>query len=69
MEQLIIRAAQSAFNKAGYDKATGYAMAQEIATHMLANLSAYQAQFGEQDEFELAYKIAQAAVGRGALAA
>ncbi len=59
MTQLIIRAAQSAFNKAGYQRDEGYRQAQIVAEYMMANLNMCRATYGVEDEFELAYQMAR----------
>nr|MBN1228349.1 hypothetical protein [Anaerolineae bacterium] len=62
MVQFIVRAAQSAFNEAGYNKAEGYQQAQKIASYMLANMEICKRSYGIDDELELARQLARMVV-------
>ena len=62
MVTFITRAAQSAFNEAGYAKSDAYTQAQEIAEYVLDNVDSIQPLFGTNDEFELAYRVASSMV-------
>lgn len=62
MVQFIVRAAQSAFNEAGYTKDEAYRLAQMVVCYMLRNLAECRAAYGITDEFELAYYMARDAI-------
>lgn len=62
MERFVVRAAQSAFHRAGYSREDAHNQAQSLAASLLANLSTYQAQYGINDQIELAYQMARQAV-------
>jgi hypothetical protein len=57
METFIARAAQSAFNRAGYGKEEAYRQARVVADQMLSQLDAFKASYGIMDELELAYQV------------
>lgn len=59
METFIARAAQTAYNRAGFPKDEAYNRAQQVAAYVLDNLSTCQKLVHVQDELELAYRIAQ----------
>ena len=62
MTQFIIRAAQSAFNQAGYSRDETYKQAQMVAGYMMAHLDECKATYRTDDELELAYKLARAMI-------
>ena len=59
MDLFIARAAQTAFNKAGYRKDDALRQGQQVAAYLLANLDECKRQYGIDDEFELAYCMAR----------
>jgi len=59
METFVVRAAQAAFHRAGYNREEALSRAQSLAARMLANLSIYQAEYGISDQLELAYQMAR----------
>jgi hypothetical protein len=58
--QFLARAAQSAFNRAGYDKSEAFHKAQQVADYVEKNLDECRRRFNSEDELELAYRVAQA---------
>lgn len=59
MVQFIVRAAQSAYNQAGYDRAEAYRRAYRITEYLMANLDACREKYGLDDLFDLAYRMAR----------
>lgn len=58
----ITRAAQSAYNRAGYPKDEAFRRGESVALYVLDNLRTCQKLYRIEDEFELAYRVAQTMV-------
>lgn len=58
MEKFIARAAQAAYNQAGYSEYESQLQAQAVAEYVQANLIDCQKLFGIEDELEIAYRLA-----------
>ena len=66
METFIARAAQTAYNRAGFPKDEAFERAQQVAEYVIDNLPACQKLYHVDDELELAYRVAQTLVAAGA---
>jgi hypothetical protein len=62
MELFVARAAQSAYNKAGYPKDEAFRYGQQIARYLSENLPMVRKLYHVDDEFELAFRVAQTLV-------
>ena len=59
MDRFMVRAAQSAFTQAGYNRADAYRNGQMVAASVLENLGDYRDAYGENDAVELTYRVAR----------
>lgn len=62
MQIFITRAAQTAYNRAGFPKDEAFQRGQKVAAYVLDNLRTCQKLYHIEDEFELAYRVAQTMV-------
>ena len=62
MNLFITRAAQTAFNRAGFPKDEAFRRGEQVASYVLDNLRTCQKLYRIEDEFELAYRVAQTMV-------
>ena len=61
IERLFLaRAAQTAYNHAGYEKSEAIRKAQQVAEYVQKHLDECRRQFKIEDEIELSYRVAQA---------
>jgi hypothetical protein len=62
MNVFVTRAAQSAYNRAGYPKEEAYQRGEHVARYVQENLNTCKKLYQIEDEFELAYRVAQTMV-------
>ena len=62
MDMTLTRAAQSAYNHAGYPKDEAFRRGEQIARYVHENLDTVAKLFHLEDEIELAYRVALATV-------
>ncbi len=62
MNIFVTRAAQTAYNRAGYSKEEAFQRGEHVARYVQENLSACRKLYHVEDEFELAYRVAQTMV-------
>jgi hypothetical protein len=62
MDLSLTRAAQSAYNKAGFPRDEAFERGEEIARYVHENLDVVQKLYHLDDEIELAYRVALAMV-------
>lgn len=58
----LARAAQSAYNRAGFPKDEAFRRGEQVARYVHENLDIVQKLYHMQDEIELAYRVAMAMV-------
>jgi hypothetical protein len=58
----LARAAQSAYNRAGFPKDEAFQRGQQVARYVHENLDTVQKLYHMEDEIELAYRVAMATV-------
>ncbi len=57
-KQLLVRTAQTKFNKKGFPKDLGYSYSQKIVEDVLANIVSYQDAYGITDMIDLVEAVA-----------
>lgn len=62
MNIFVTRAAQTAYNRAGYPKEEAYQRGERVARYVQENLNTCKKLYHVEDEFELAYRVAQTMV-------
>ncbi len=62
MDLSLTRAAQSAYNRAGYPKEVAFQRGEQVARYVHENLAIVRKLFHLDDEVELAYRVALATV-------
>jgi hypothetical protein len=66
MNQMLARAAEAIFIRAGYDREHAFEQGCVVADYLLAHLDECRCQWGADDEFELARLLAQAMLPQSA---
>jgi hypothetical protein len=69
IDLLLARAAQSAYNRAGFPKEEAFRRGEEVARYVRENLETVRKLYHLEDEIELAYRVALATVRYEALGA